>query len=308
MLGLVKLCVAVMLSSVLQCGVVVKDGKTYLDRMNYEILNDNVLEWKMSESKYSYVLLMNRSDDSRRFKNLFDEVSIKVMDELRQVKFYIINATANPKSLEFFGVLEMDLPVYRFYSYTDEIPYTDYFWNRYRMADYFRQRVLNQVVTLDSREDVERVLHFNDSFIYFHNDSVDDHNNKNLLSLQSMACLYHDMGVYLVKNEGLFEYAKTLAPLDSDPNLKNKAHMIVYHSSHTGINAIAFDQNDFGFANMRKYYREHRFALLLDYNMDVHRFLFIENISAIFLVVEEINYRHRKVSKNWGKSDLKEGQ
>ena len=53
---------------------------------------------------------------------------------------------------------------------------------------------------------------------------------------------------------------------------------------------------------MRKFYREHKFALILDYSKEVHDFLFVENMSAIFLIVEEIPYRHRNLSRDWGKS------
>ena len=269
--------------------------------MNYQILNDNVVEHRINEAKFSYTLLIDSSDDSRRFKNLFDVTSMLIMDELPEIEFFIISIVKNPKTLDFFKVPRMDVPAYRFYSYHNEIPYTEHFWNKYRMADYFRQRLENRVKILDSRAEVESAIFLDEAFIYFHNDTVNDYNNVNLRNLESMACLYHKLHVFLVKDEGLFEFAKTLSPLKEDPNLTNKAHIIVYHSAHTGINMLGFNDNNFGFGKMRDYYREHRFALILDYNMAVHDFLFVENVSAIFLVVKEIHYRHRKHSLDWGR-------
>jgi hypothetical protein len=290
-----------MILTFVHSGTVVIDGKTYLDRMNYQILNDKVLETKIKESKFSYTLLVDSGDDSRRFKNLFDVTSMMVMDELPEIDFYIISVKKNPKSMEFFNIPKSDIPAYRFYSFHNEIPYTEHFWNKYRMADYFRQRVLNKVKVLESREEVQSAILQDDSFIYFHNDSSSDYNNTNLQNLDSMACLYHKLNVFLVKDEGLFEFAKTLYPLKDNPNLKNKAHMIVYHSPHTGINMVGFNTDNFEFQEMRNFYKEHRFALILDYNLDVHDFLFVENMSAIFLVVKEIPYRSRHHSLDWGR-------
>jgi hypothetical protein len=247
---------------------------------------------------------MDQSDDSRRFKNLFDQTSMMIMDELPDIEFFIINVKANPKSLEYFNVSKEDIPCYRFYSYTNEIPYTEHFWNKFRLANYFRERVLNKVKVIDSRQELEISMFLEESLIYLHNDSSMDHDNLNLTHLQSMACLYHKLKVFVVKDEGLFEFAKTIHPLKNNLDLRNKSHMIVYHSPHTGINMLGFNDNDFGYMDLRKFYREHRFAPILDYNRDVHDYLFIENVSAIFLVVKELHYRHRVKSLNWGKAYL----
>jgi hypothetical protein len=269
--------------------------------MNYTILNDNVIEMALKEHPFSYVLFMDPTDDSRRFKNLFDKMSMDIMDEAEEVKFYIINVHAHPKSLDLLNIQKSDIPTFRFYSYMNEIPYTEHFWNRFRMADYVRQRILNKVVYLNSKEEVGRILHYNNAFMYFHDNSIHDSENEVLRSLESMACLYHELKVFMIRDEALFEYVKTLAPLDRMPNLKNKKHILVYHSEHTGINVLGFNEDILPFEDMRQFYRTHRFGLILDYNRDVHDFLFIENMTAVFLFVKEVHYRDRKKKMDWGK-------
>lgn len=280
--------------------VVIKDGKKYLDRMNWEILNDGVLEHRMKESRLSYILFMDPSDDSRRFKNLFDVMSMDIMDEVPEVSFFIVNVHANPKCLEMLGIPSSDVPTFRFYSYMNELPYTDHFWNRFRMADYVRERAKNTVKALESKDEVGRVLHYADSFIYFHDDSVPDHENELLHNLEAMASLYHKLNVYLVKDEALFHHVKTLAPLNTMSSLKNKSHLLIYHSSHTGINVHGFNNTDMTFLQLREFYRKHRFGLILDYSRDVHDFLFVENIPAMFLVVKELHVRNRQKALDWG--------
>ena len=290
------------LVQVILSGTVMIDGRKYLDRHNYIMLTDAIIPTKLKESKYCYLLIIDNSHDSLRYLNLFNEVSINVMDELRQIDFYIINVSTYPEALKHLKELKIDVPMLRFYSYGNIVPYTDYFWNKFRMAKYLRQRVKNKVKFIESAEEINFFIAQEETFLYLHDNSILDDENRNLRNLHSMACLYKDLQVGVVRDKKLFEYTKKLAHFTNDLNIKNKSHFMVYHSSHRGIKTKAIGEQQYSFKKMRHFYSKNRFSHVLDYNKDLHDFLFIENCSAIFLVVKEMHVNYRtKNNIDWGK-------
>lgn len=288
--------------NIIQNGVVEKDGQKYLDRHNYTILNDKVISYKLNEAKHSYVLIIDNTSDSMRYLHLFDEVTIKVMDELPEMKFYVINIATFPKALDYLQVDPKDIPLYEFYSYGNKIPYTDFFWNRFRMADYLRIRYSGSTRQLKSIKEVQDFILKEETMLYLHDGSILSFENKNLKDIESIASLYTKLEVAWVNDKKLFKEACKLSDLGDNLDFSNKQHILVYHSSHRGIKTKIYSDEKFDFTKMRKFYNNNRFNYVIDYDESVSSMLYTETLPAIFLVVTEIpEHKRKRKDFDWSK-------
>ena len=267
--------------------VVMIDGQKYLDRMNYQILNQHVAEHRIKEGKYVYLLIIANNTESAQYLNLFDTVSTDLMDHKPRVEFLILNVENFPETKKLFNIQDLDIPEMRFYSRGHEIPYTEHFWNRHRMQLYIQERVRNQVQTIETPEQMRQALENENSLVYFHDGSLLPYQDTVMYSLESMACLYHKLTVSRVVDHTLFQMAKDHHSLRQEIELKNKSHFLVYHSPHRGIISKGFPEGKFDFKKMREFYSRHQFAHVLDYGIEVHDFLMVEQSAAVFLVLKE---------------------
>lgn len=267
--------------------VVTIDGKQYLEKMNYQILNNHVLEHRILEGKYIFLLITSNTIESSQYLGLFDTISMELQDQTPSVEFLIINVRQFPESKKFLKIQDLDVPQFRFYCRGNEIPYTEHFWNRYRIQTYIKKRIKNQVITIETPEEMEEALEKENSLVYFHDGSLLPYQNKVMNSLEAMASLYQHLPVYRVINHKLFQLAKDYKELSKHLDIKNKPHFLVFHSPHRGFISQGFPEGFFDFKSMREFYSKNQFAHVLDYSIQVHDFLLIEQSPAIFLVLKE---------------------